>query len=262
MLPGGYNGIVSVPGGTVENGGAINSGTVTRRPPGQGIPVARPTFVPGALAMRSGVALPKGVELPGTPTHLASKVTHCVRGSSHRPRPLTRAHCFLARGRGTKNRPDRWRCCHREDSLYQSPGILAAAFGRAAAVAHAHGVPPWADTFPRPGSRSRQPAVISGPPRIRRHPRHAPRREFQYAACVRLWWIRDASWRRDGRKSRRRARIRGYWRPGRNGRLLEGDRKQPGQRDVLRRSRRRQCRRCHGWRRRWWRPSLIAVFSQ
>jgi hypothetical protein len=73
MLPGGYNGIVSVPGGTVQNGGAINSGTVTRRPPGQGIPIARPTFVPGALAMRSGVALPKGVELPGTPTHLSSK---------------------------------------------------------------------------------------------------------------------------------------------------------------------------------------------
>lgn len=65
-LPPGYNGVVSVPGSTVQNGGAINSGTVTRRPTGQGLRMARPDFPPGRQAMLSGVPLAKGVTLPGS----------------------------------------------------------------------------------------------------------------------------------------------------------------------------------------------------
>lgn len=64
MLPAGYNGIVSVPGGVVQNGGAINSGTASRRPLSQGVRIAHPQFPAGRLAMLSGLPLPKGVELP------------------------------------------------------------------------------------------------------------------------------------------------------------------------------------------------------
>lgn len=66
MLPAGYNGIVSAPGGIVQNGGMINSGTVTRRPITQGVRIAHPEFQAGPLAMLSGLPLVKGVRLPGT----------------------------------------------------------------------------------------------------------------------------------------------------------------------------------------------------
>jgi hypothetical protein len=66
VLPAGYTGVVTVPGGTVQNGTLIGPSGVVRRPLGQGIPIARPSFPPSALAMLSGVPLPKDVTLPGS----------------------------------------------------------------------------------------------------------------------------------------------------------------------------------------------------
>jgi len=63
VLPAGYNGLVTVPGSTVQNGKPIGPGGVVRRPANQGTHIARPSFQPSALAMLSGVPLPKGVAL-------------------------------------------------------------------------------------------------------------------------------------------------------------------------------------------------------
>jgi len=65
VLPAGYNGVVTVPGSTVQSGTPIGPGGVIRRPPSKGTPIARPSFQPSALAMLSGVPLPKGIPLPG-----------------------------------------------------------------------------------------------------------------------------------------------------------------------------------------------------
>jgi hypothetical protein len=66
MLPAGYNGVVTVPGSTVQNGTPIDPAGVVRRPPGEGVPIARPSFQPSTLAMLSGVPLPNGIKLHGS----------------------------------------------------------------------------------------------------------------------------------------------------------------------------------------------------